>query len=181
MQPLARLSGIEKMLKKFFMLALLFAAFPVQPRAQEQGFPWHLYELRTLREVVEENAAHATKYKDQGQLIFTKGRPYRARVTFTGESRPLPAERKELIELWVGTYGIDERYLKLFENEFLFKEGSDEHWLPVQTPVSKYFDKELRKGDEVEVYVQFVGGKREKGSDKTVWIFLMNEFQKPTQ
>jgi hypothetical protein len=146
---------------------------------QAQDFPWHLYAPSTLHAVVKEHEADATKYKDNGQLVFTKGRPYRVKVAYTGQSRPVSPERKELLQLWTDAYGIDkEKYLGLYENEYLFTEDGADFWLPVQTPVSKYFDRELMKGEMVALYVQFVGGKRDKKLDKADWIFLVNEFQK---
>jgi hypothetical protein len=32
-------------------------------------------------------------------------------------------------------------------SEYLYKEGETEYWLPTSTPITKYFDKELKPGD----------------------------------
>lgn len=165
---------------RLLLLSLALAALLPAARAaaQEQGFPWHLYTPNTLAAVAREHEADATKYPDKGQLVFTAGRPYRVVLVYTGKSRPVPAERKELLKLWAGTYGVGERVVELFEHEYLFKEGGAEHWLPVQGPVTKHFPKELSEGEEVEIYTQFVGGKRDEDSGRPDWLFLVNEFQK---
>ncbi|MGB8510462.1 MAG: hypothetical protein WCD76_18965 [Pyrinomonadaceae bacterium] len=163
---------------KFLILVLVVPLLASNALAAAQDFPAHLYEPNTLRNVIKENTSDATKYKDTGQLVLTKGRPYRVSVKYTGTSRPISANRKELLKLWIESYGIESRFFELYENEFLFTEDDVEYWLPVQTPVAKYFDKELTKGDRLDVYVQFVGGKRGKGSDHIDWMFLVNEYQK---
>jgi len=166
-------------MRNYLLAALSIFLLAGYAFAQEQEFPWHLYEPNTLRGVEKENEADATKYKDKGQLVFTKGRPYRVSVVYAGRSRPVSKERKDVLKLWMQAYGVDEdRYFKLYENEFLFTEDGAEFWLPVQTPVSKYFDRELTKGEKVELFVQFVGGKRGNESNAVDWIFLVNEFQK---
>lgn len=161
------------------VLALVVASSNFAAHAQDAGgFPWHLYKSGTLREVIEENAKDMQRHEDKGSVVLTAGRPYLVKAVYTGTSRPVSASRKEIIELWVKSYGIDPAFLKLFEMEFLFIENSVEHWLPVQTPVSKYFDKELSKGDKLDLYVQFVGGIRTKDESDADWVFVVNEFQK---
>jgi hypothetical protein len=66
----------------------------------------------------------------------------------------------------------------LFESEFLFTEGAQEYWLPMQEPVTS-FNKNLKKGDAVDLYLIRSGGLRVK--DKADWIFLIEEFQKPKE
>lgn len=165
-------------MRLFALCCALLCGFPhASAPGQEGGFPWHLYEARTLADVVEENAEDALKYKEHGQIVLTAGRPYKVKVVYKGEARPVRAERRALIEMWLKTYEIDPKFLSLFESEHLFKEGEKEFWLPAQTPVAAHFPRELNKGETVELYVQFIGGRREKDSDGIDWLFLVNEFQ----
>lgn len=166
-------------MRRFTLCFSLIACLAMVPAvAQEGGFPWHLYEARSLADVIEENSEDFARVKEHNQLVFTKGRPYKAKVVFTGESRPLNDERRGLLAMWMEAYGIDLQYISLFEREYLFKEGAAQHWLPTQKQVAAHFGRELSEGETVEIYVQFVGGKREKDTGRADWLFLVNEFQK---
>lgn len=50
------------------------------------------------------------------------------------------------------------------------KHGSQEYRLPVQKVLMRAFEKEVEPGDEVELFVVFIGGRAPD------WIFLVNEF-----
>lgn len=150
--------------------------------ASAQGFPWKDFERRTMRELVKindtEDAEDLKRYPDKGQMVMRgKILPSVVRLTYGSESRPLSAAHKKFIELWANVYSEQKQaYADRIEAEFLFAEGPDEYWFPVQTPVAKYFDKELRKGDAVDLYLIRPGGLRTK--EKAEWIFLVEEFQK---
>ena len=145
------------------------------------AFPWNDFERRTLQELVKINVAEDAddlkRYPDKGQFVFRgKIMPSVVRVTYTGQSRAIGSERKKFIELFANAYAQDPNYANLFESEFLFTEGAQEYWLPMQEPV-KAFNREMKKGDAVDLYLIRPGGLRVK--DKTDWIFLIEEFQKP--
>jgi hypothetical protein len=59
----------------------------------------------------------------------------------------------------------------------LFLEGAAEHWLPVQKKLLPFFEKEVKKGEEVTLYAEWVGAKKIGG--KWEWVFMVHEFQKP--
>lgn len=80
---------------------------------------------------------------------------------------------------WVTTiFGLERRdeYLKLYDTEFLFTETLIEYWLPIQNPLIQPLQEELKKGDEVTLYVSWVGARKESG--KVDWVFFVNEFEK---
>ena len=161
------------------MLGFLLLTFP---QANAQDFPWNDFERRTLQELVKINVAEDTdnleRYPDKGQLVFRgKIMPSVVRVTYTGQFRGISTVRKKFIELWAGSYTQTPDYANLFASEFLFKEGAQEYWLPVQKQVAKHFDEELKKGDAVDLYLVRPGGLRDK--DRPDWVFLVEEFQKP--
>jgi hypothetical protein len=153
-----------------------------KPGGDSSGFPWNDFERRTLEELVKRNIAEDAddlkRAPGKGQFVF-RGEILSSvvRVTYTGESRKLSDERKKFIELWAGSYSQDPNYAGMFQSEFLFKEGAQEYWLPVQQQVAKFFEQELKKGDAVDLYLVRPGGLRVK--DKLDWIFLVEEFQKP--
>jgi hypothetical protein len=163
---------------------LLTVAIVLTPsRATAQGFPWQDFERRTFQQLIkinaEEDAEDLKRYPDKNRMIMRgKILPTVVRVTYTGESRSIGVERKEFIKLWAGSNSaFQPGYADLFENEYLFKEGNDEYWLPVQKKVAAYFAAELKASDLVDIYLIRPGALRVK--DKTDWVFLVEEFQKP--
>jgi hypothetical protein len=69
-----------------------------------------------------------------------------------------------------------EEYVRLFDTEFLFTENLVEYWLPVQSPLIQHLQEVLRKGDDVTLYVAWVGAIKE--SSRLDWVFFVNEFEK---
>jgi hypothetical protein len=151
-----------------------------------QGFPWNDFEPRALRELVktneQEEADNVKRFPDQNQFVFRGTTlPSVVRLTYTGESRPLNSEQKKFIETWGRDYYRNRGFVNLYGAEFLFKEGAEEYWLPVQKDVAKYFDSELNKGELVDLYLISPGGLRGANKGKTAWIFLVEQFQQPRE
>src|SRR2546427_2637014 len=133
-------------------------------KLQAQGFPWNEFERRTLKELVtineKEDVEDQKRLPNENRMIV-RGKILSSviRLSYTGKSRTLSPERKKFIELWAGSYfSQTPGYADHYESEFLFKEGNDEYWLPVQKQVASYFPKELKKGDTVDVYLIRPGG-----------------------
>jgi len=153
--------------------------------SQDQD-PWKKYEPRTLDQIIK---LHATKVLDNPDVLMTfsdgsaavltnDSFPSKVKVTYTGQFRGISQKRKELLKNWLTkTYGLNrEEYLKLFDTEFLFTENLVEYWLPIQNPLIQPLKEELKKGEEVVLYVAWIGARKE--SDKIDWVFLVNEFEK---
>lgn len=98
------------------------------------------------------------------------------RIRYTGKSRPLADEKKNLLKLWQETLQMDPRVLNTLDNEYLFKECDKEYWIPVQKQVAGYFPKELRAGDTITLYLMLVGGV--KGPTSWDVVFVVNEYRK---
>lgn len=163
---------------------ILFLVACKTPVAFAQGFPWNDFEPRTLQELVKTNereeADNARRFPEQNQFVFRGTTlPSVVRLTYTGDSRPVSAERKKFIELWARDYYRNSNYVNLYAAEFLFKEGAEEYWLPVQRDVAKYFGAELNKGEPVDLYLISPGGLRASNKGKTAWVFLVEQFQQP--
>jgi len=148
-----------------------------------QGFPYDDFKARTLK-------ALAAMDKDVEQMHASQkdGKPTvvmhadmlmtRARVVYMGSTRPISEGKKENMKTWAGMFTASkETYIKAYESDVLFTEGGVEYWLPVQKQVIPYFDKELKKGDEVDLFIIRAGGIYDK--DKWDWIWLTEEFMKP--
>ena len=166
---------------KFIFLALFITLFVSQTFAQSS---WDLYEPRTLKEITNTIAAKSLKNpdvlirddkKDISIILSYNSFQSRVKVVYTGTSRKVSDQRKELISIWLKTLGKPKELLDLFENEYLFTEDKVEYWLPVQKTVASYFGEELKKGDTVTVFVAWLGARKEAKSID--YIFLMNEFE----
>ena len=157
------------------LFSLLFAA---RASAQDQGFNYDAYEPRTLAEMIgkyDTGEMDDPKMRD-GSLSFGASFPSRVKVRYTGDSRKISVERKQLIGDWIKTRQMDAQIGELFESEWKFVENGVEYWLPVQKQVASYFDKELKKGETVLLYVVIAGGRKTAG--KWDWVILVNEFDK---
>jgi hypothetical protein len=79
--------------------------------------------------------------------------------------------------MWVGMLRADQKdYAELYESEYLYKEGSDDYWLATSRPITRYFDKELKPGDKMTLYLISIGAyRRPKDID---CVLLVEEYQK---
>jgi len=163
-----------KMILRTSFLVSVFAGC-LSSIALAQGFPWEIFKPRTLTEVISTTTKDVRP--DDSMFLATNQLESKVRVTFTGQSRPISEGRKTFISWWVGMLNHPKNYAGLYEREYLYKEGSEEHWLATQAPVSKYFAKELKAGDEIDLYLISIGAYRAK--DGIDCVLLVEEFLKP--
>ena len=143
--------------------------------ALAQGFPWDIFKPRTLQEVT--SATTKAVRPDDHMFLAHDQLESRVEVVFTGKSRPISKVRKTFIDTWFGMLRSEQKKLaELYENEYLYKEGEVEYWLPTSTPITKYFDKELKPGDKMDLYLISIGAYR-NGPDIDC-VMLVEEFQK---
>ena len=141
-----------------------------------QGFPWEKFKPRTLKEVIS-TTTNAVR-PDDSMYLAQNQLESKVEVIFTGQSREISKARKSFIEIWFGTLRAEQKKLAaLYEREYLYKEGDVEHWLPTSTPITKYFDKELKPGDKMHLYLISIGAYRVDSNIDCV--LLVEEFQKP--
>lgn len=153
------------------LVTVVFACLSATVHAQ--GFPWEIFKERTIKEVI--NITRKAVRPDDTMFLATNELESKMLVTFTGQSRPILKARKNFILWWVGTFGHPKEYADLYEREFLYKEGDDEYWLATEIPITKYFDKELKPGDKMTLYLISIGAYRtEKDFD---CVLLVEEYQ----
>ena len=174
------------MRQRVIWLGLLFVLPFMPSSACGQGFPWHDFERRTMQELLkineQEEAENQKRFPDEKQFVFRGTRlPSVVSLTYSGESRVLSPERKRFIELWATSYYRNAGYANLYTAEFLFRDGSEDYWLPVQKDVAKYFPEELKKGEPVDLYLISPGGLRGVNKGKTLWLFLVEQFGDPRE
>lgn len=164
--------------KYLLRISLLLALFMSCGMAHGQGFPWDDFTPRTLKEIVSlESDVDQRSPKEKTIVFHFNILSSKVRVIFQNSSRPISDTKKDLIRKWTKMMGNPESYANNYESEFLFTEDSVEYWLPVQKKVSSYFEKELKKGAAVDIYLVRAGGIRT--NTKWDWMLLVEEFLKP--
>ena len=159
-------------MRKLLLLLSIFTA-AVTPTAA-QGFPYDIFKPRTLKEVT--TITTKAVRPDDTWFYATTLLESKMPVTFTGQSRRMLAVRKEFVSNWARLFGQQKEYADRYETEYLYKEGDVEYWLGTQTPVAKYFPKELKPGDTITLYVVSLGAYRTK--DGFDCVILVEEYQK---
>jgi len=158
-----------QVIRAIAMSALLCAT------ALAQGFPWEIFKPRTLKEVL--SITTKAVRPDDSMFLAQNQLESKVEVVFTGKSRPITDARKSFVHTWVGMLRSDQKgYAELYEREYLYKEGEAEHWLPTSKPITKYFDKELKPGDKMDIYLISIGAYRSEG--RIDCVLLVEEFQK---
>jgi hypothetical protein len=143
--------------------------------ALAQGFPWEIFKPRTLKEVI--SITTKAVRPDDSMFLAQDQLESKVEVVFTGKSRPITRARKTFIGMWFGMLRTEQqKQAELYEHEYLYKEGEVEYWLPTSKPITKYFDKELKPGDKMELYLISIGAYRGEGDIDCV--LLVEEFQK---
>lgn len=124
--------------------------------------------------------AHTVRYGEGEEGVDLGSDPVKARVTYTGESRPTPEKKRKFIAYWMGSGGMPEEDVEKFGVEFLFIEDSVEFWIPVQDVLIPHFLKEMRKGEQVDVFALWIGTTfPEHGKRQGQHVLIVNEFEKP--
>jgi hypothetical protein len=101
--------------------------------------------------------------------------PSQIRLVYLEKSRPLPANKKILLDAWRKMLGDNAPTSGVFATEVLFREGTQTHWIAVQKPLLDSLHKEVKNGQTVNAYVIWIGAIRV--TRPWEWLFAMNEFE----
>jgi hypothetical protein len=156
-------------------IATAFAVLLLTCSVAAQGFPWNDFKPGTVKSMMEEEAKMVRP--DESMFLSATHRQTRAEVTYTGKSRAISAGTRSFLLFWTRTLGYGKDYADLFDTEYLYKEGETDYWLPTQTPITKYFAKELKPNDKMVLFLIAAGAHRNKDSIDAV--ILVEEYQLP--
>ena len=166
---------ITRRLCAWSFLSLLLLA-PLQPaRAQA---PWDRYKPGTLAAIMEQHDSiiHASwNGKVPSRHVSAVDFPTIASVVYEGTSRPIDPNRLDVLRSWGKSIRRDTSIVQDFHREYLFREGKQLLWLPVQDTVASFFAKELQPGQRVKLCVSWLGAYY-AGRD-IIWAFIVNEFE----
>jgi hypothetical protein len=158
-----------------FLGALVLGAPIVTARAQVD---WHRYKPGTIAAVMEQHdsSIRADHIANHPSMIVSGDHfPTQTRVVYRGDSRPLNPKRVEVVRHWGLTFLRDSSIVNDFHREYLFQEGKELLWLPVQDTVASYFARELHPGQTVTLCVVWFGAYY-AGAD-IIWAFIVNDFK----
>ncbi len=95
----------------------------------------------------------------------------RVRATYLGQTRSILPETKRVLAHWAQVRGQSPEFVELFGAEALFREKSEDYWLPIQSALVPSLNEEVRPGSDVDLYAVWIATVRDR------WYFLVNEFQ----
>lgn len=140
---------------------------------QDAEGTWTRYKPGKLSLIVR---AHSNPTDSRRKGIDLGSDPVRARVTYTGVSRITVPATQRLIVFYMQSIGRPEA-AKSFTTEMLFIEDGVEFWLPVQNLLLPHLRKELRKGESITIFANWIGTTRLGQGGKRTHVFLVNEFE----
>jgi hypothetical protein len=182
-KDMKRVFGIKLIFVSCLLLSLLASACAntqISPYGMKTGKDanWERYRPSDLQLVIDEHS----KYFDDSPKVqlsinaLASANPYRVKVSYMDDHRKISDGKKQLISAWGKSTQIEEIFIRMFEQEIIFKYGSKIFWFPIQSALIPDFKMELKKGDEVNLYVMFIGTFWE--GNQIQWVFIVNDFEK---
>lgn len=142
---------------------------------------WGRYQERTLAEL-NELTAELTSDLEDGSIYFEASPDYQypslITITFGGEFRDITPATAGLIQMWLMTFApqlTPEQAGEIFAQEVLFLDGDQEYWFPVQSTLTPFMEDELTAGDEVLLYVVWMGAIKQEGEVQN--LYLVNAYE----
>lgn len=136
---------------------------------------WSRYRPDKLSSIIK---AHTNPAEQPNKGVDWGSDPVRARVIYTGISRPTLKAKQHFIAFYMESLGTPEA-AKKFMTEMLFIEDGVKFWLPIQDVLLPYFKKELHKEESVVLFADWIGTIYPDQGGNRLHIFLVNEFEKP--
>ena len=137
------------------------------------------YKPRSMHEVSASDLKEEIS-RNEKEKVIVRGDilPSRVRLTYRGRSRLLPQSKKDVLYRWAQLYaGAPEHYTQPYETERLFREGKRDYWVAVSKQSMAQFEKEVKKGKTVTLYLIRLGW----AGTGNEWesLLLMEIFQVP--
>lgn len=142
------------------------------------------YKLRTLDEIIELNRDGTDQIFKSAKLSDALGfigiDPYYSRVKleYVGTPKSISPEIQGFLKTWGKLQRADKKFLDLYENVFLFKEGQTEYWIPVQKGSAQSLDANVKAGDMIDLFVIYIGAKKEANVKDFYSVFLSTGYER---
>ncbi|MBC7901691.1 MAG: hypothetical protein H7070_16750 [Saprospiraceae bacterium] len=174
---------MNKNFRIFFLALLSILAFQSFAFSQEQSSS-NKYKPRTLSEIIELNRKatdgilKTAKLEEKNGFIGIDPFYSKVRVEYIGTPRPISDNHLGLITTWSKLQQVNKKFTRLYETEYLFKEGDAEYWIPLQKQIAESMNNELKLGDALTLFVIYVGAEKEKNSKQFESLFLSTAYEK---
>jgi len=177
-------------MKTLFAVILLSIPLVLCIRAQSD---WDTYAPRGISALIEQEQRLVNNSPKSDLVISAQPFPAKTVVTYSGSKRPIDELTKFFIKMWAQSRNLPAENANMLAEEGLFKEKEREYWIPILRSIAPYVEKELKPGDEIEIYYFYLGGFNPKGlrekdksfalspsneKDTIRWIFAVEEFKK---
>ena len=129
---------------------------------------WDRYRPGTLQAIVERESLGLGSA--DGHYLGGDPSPTRATLIFVGQVRPIREDVKQLMEFSMMLQQHEGRR-PAYDEEWLFREGQTNYWLPVQAMTAESMREVVKPGDPVTVWVQYWGAILSGG--RKTWVFPM--------
>jgi hypothetical protein len=174
----------------FLMVAqqLCYGQESLEPHPKKARTPAD-YQPRSLKEIAAREAQtrstaadHEEGSRADDERIIVNGdlRPSRVRATYTGRSRPLPQNKRNVLNRWAQLYaGAPSHYTVPYQSELLFKADGVKYWLAFKKDSIAQFIKEVRAGKPADLFLIRLGG----ALDGARWepLLLVEAFNRQTE
>jgi len=135
-------------------------------------YAWENYQPNSIENMLAQVAEEALVENLQNNQLYIETSPaYQflstVDVSYSGTCHAIPETRLLMIQQWMGIFGVssieevEKKYL--FEKECLFAEGAAEYWLPVQNLLLPYIQDSFTAGDELKLFVVWMGASKVNG------------------
>ncbi len=144
-------------------------------------YPRTLRELSTLQpEPIAAALAERPANENPDVIVYADLLPSRVKVLYGGATRPLHESKKSVIFSWANRIaGMPEFYTVPYQAEALFIENGQTYWLAVRQEFVAQFERELKKGEAVELFLIKMGNVRlEKDDAKLEPVLLVEKYIK---
>jgi len=153
---------------------VLFIALPV---GWSEEFNYQSYAKATFQNIVTEEQNHTFDQTGAKQNAVTmqlecRVTKYKVLCRYSSFRRPISDKKKNVIQSWLETLGIDPNFASLYRQEIQVTEGMNVHWIPVQEKLLSHINRELVKDDMIDIFIIFTG---KVGSE---FVFIATEYEK---
>ena len=171
--PLAKvnLQAYPHWMKVILLLTLVIFTFNQQPGNKKPRTPED-YKQTTLKELASLTPDPEDLRDKQERILITRNiLPSKVTAQYSGSSRPITAEKKEVIRQWAMRYaGSMEHYTEPYQMEMMFEENGVSYWLPVQKN-SELGKGKFKKGEKVTLHIIRMGASI--SGEQYDWVFLV--------
>jgi len=160
------------------VLTLCGAAFPQKEKNLDKYKSRTLAGIPLINREATDKILREAKLEEKHDFISYDLLYSRVKVQFTGQPRAVSQSHQEMIKMWGKLQKVSKKMTSLYENEFLFREGDKEYWIPVQKKVEEVMLKEIKANDMITLFVVHVGGRKAEMAKDYDWLFLSTAFEK---